>query len=194
MHQPTALRGPPKTTRKETRTAEDNQALGGMRSPHLSAERLPQAPAAGRAVLNAITAAIVQDPSLLAPCSLLASGQPTKGHTNHQVASFQSSLRSAFGLPPVTTRQGLQPDIIEAFIKLSGDPDDCLVTWLRSGAPLGITTLVTPRGVFPPDLTAVPPWSPGLLASDPSGWENYRSAELDPAAAMGVLDNMMANG
>ena len=39
---------------------------------------------------------------------------------------------------------------MEGVVQAMGDPEVDLATWLRQGAPLGITQPIHARGVFPP--------------------------------------------
>jgi hypothetical protein len=41
--------------------------------------------------------------------------------------------------------------IVEAIQKQSGDPDTALSTWLRDGAPMGLSRPIEPSGLFPPE-------------------------------------------
>ena len=74
------------------------------------------------------------------------------------------------------------------------DPDTDLEKWLREGAPLGIRMPVTSCGIFPQATDTSRQWSPGDISSEPTGWENYRSAEDDPAVCAELLERMTANG
>ena len=51
---------------------------------------------------------------------------------------------------------GIRPEVIEAYNRASGDPDTDLPGWLRHGAPVGITSFITSRGIFPSIDEALP--------------------------------------
>ena len=59
---------------------------------------------------------------------------------------------------------------------------------------MGVTHPVVPTGVFPvvPE-TPVEEDAVGSIASDPTGWSNYRSAEEDPANTQAILQKMVDN-
>ena len=43
----------------------------------------------------------------------------------------------------------LDPELLEAWISKSADPDDVIPSWVRNGAPLGIEVPIQTRGIFP---------------------------------------------
>jgi hypothetical protein len=43
----------------------------------------------------------------------------------------------------------LDPELLEAWISKSADPDDIIPDWVRNGAPLGIEVPIQTRGIFP---------------------------------------------
>ena len=46
----------------------------------------------------------------------------------------------------------MDPELLEAWIKRSGDPDDVVVDWIRNGVPLGIEMPIPTRGIFPKNI------------------------------------------
>ena len=80
--------------------------------------------------------------------------------------------------------------------RASGDPDVDLPRWLRQGAPIGISSSFSPRGVSP---TVPEPQPATALDStswqvDLSGRENHRSAEDHLSMCTESLDKMVRNG
>lgn len=64
----------------------------------------------------------------------------------------------------------LDPELVEAWIQKSGDPDDVVPDWIRSGAPLGTEEEIPYRGIFPKN-------------TDESNMDYQGAHELEDAAA-----------
>ncbi len=184
--------GPP-DSRKAVRERENAEAIGGMRCPAKAVGKLPYSRQAGREIEGVLNRAIAQDPSIVAVILQCLDGHPTKGFDPASVARARTAVREAWGRaqdgpdPP-----GLQPDILCEYCQRAHDIVWILAEWLVRGAPLGITTPVKPTGVFPP---VAPPdrQAQGIeeIVTDPSGLENYRSAEDDPVPCKQLLTHMV---
>ena len=63
----------------------------------------------------------------------------------------------------------LDPELIDAWVAKSGDPDDVVGEWVRDGAPLGIELPIPTRGIFP-------------KIDDPDAIDSHTQNELEDAA------------
>ena len=123
-----------------------------------------------------------------------------RGHAESLHVSFKVAQGRRGRAPPprkarVCTRQvpgfcGASSE--ERHRRLTGDPDEHLATWLREGASLGINRPVLSAGVFPlvPDEPVSSDYVTGL-ARNPTGLENYRSADEDTSTATSLLEHMV---
>eukprot|EP00971_Amphidinium_carterae_P025928 511419-Amphidinium_carterae.1 len=96
----------------------------------------------------------------------------------------------------VLTYNGILPELIDAFVGVSGDPDTTLAEWFKKGAPFGIEVGIDPNSVFPAardtreyDYSGVP-----VHHAEPDGWGNYRSAEEDMPTVDKLLQDMLDKG
>ena len=197
MKRPLMLAGPLEPTEKSRRRLEEDEALGGLRDPALSASRLPGAQKALAPVAQALDDCIALDPTLVDPVQRILSGDKSAGFSDEQLGPVRMAVASALGLPPTETLAGggLQPALIAASCQLSGDPDGILAEWLLSGAPLGVEQAVEPTGVFPPDLVETRDDPDALPFTSPDiRWENYRSADDEVDTSRDILDKMVQNG
>eukprot|EP00435_Cladocopium_sp_Y103_P065381 s228_g27.t1 len=104
------------------------------------------------------------------------------------VAEWKAALKKTLGAqaPPnvkMRPRWGyvspVDPELLEAWIRRSADPDDVTPGWIRTGAPLGIEAEIETRGIFPPNL-------------DEGNLDYHTGHELEDALAQmsrGDLDN-----
>ena len=85
-------------------------------------------------------------------------GTPDCAIEPEMVKQWKACMKKTLGAkaPPnvkMTPRWGyvspLDPELVEAWIQKSGDPDDVVPDWIRNGAPLGIEEEIPYRGIFP---------------------------------------------
>ena len=86
----------------------------------------------------------------------------------------------------------LRADVFDAIIQAGHDPDDCLVTWLVEGSPLGINRPIEDRGIFP--TVADESGYDNIHAAMGEGWSNYSSAEEKPELVQALLEKMETKG
>ena len=168
---------------------------GGMRSPHTRRDEHPRPE--GVLLVSGLLEVAVEEFLESHPQSLdlvdSNEGMVTLGNlisSSPLVGTVRKSLTGSR-----LTKDGIRPEVIEAFNTLTGDPDTDLPSWLRHGAPLGIAKDVTSCGVFPPakgDPEISEPWR--LVTELAPGWSNYRSAEEAPEICCGILDKMVSSG
>ena len=197
IKRPLQLAGAAPPSAKTRRRWEEDEALGGLRDPAASVRKMPEARRALAPVAEALQRCISLDASLTSPVRRLLRGKKSDGFSEAQLGPVRKAVAQALGLPPrsLPSGAGLQPDILEAACRLSGDPDGILADWLRYGAPLGVELPVTHSGVFPVDQAETRD-DPDSLPFTPADtqWENYRSADQDAEISKDILDKMVDKG
>ena len=192
------LASAPNPTKKDVREAENSAALGGMRNPAASIERLQGHSEGAERVREALRQTITDDPSCLGVAKAILAGDDTSGFGDSMIGRVRNKVRSALGLRPRQTHdetQGLQPDILRETARVLGDPDDIIADWLETGAPLGAGVQVTHTGVFPKDAKAREYFAEDLeTAENIPGWENYKTAEQEPGVCTELLEAMVKKG
>eukprot|EP00971_Amphidinium_carterae_P351397 6492091-Amphidinium_carterae.2 len=170
-------------TRPRTRAVENAWAIGGMKQPLLSIEKLrSNHRLVGSQVLALLARLLVQDTKLRCAC-LRAIGHPSaSGPDEVQLSLVRAKLAGLFGLSSttsVTPRTDLQVELISAWAKQAGDLDDAVLTWLRDGAPLGIARHLDVNGVFPEVTTPGHEDEFDFLHTD---WTNYSGVDQNEQA------------
>ena len=194
VDRPTALRGPQGISKKARAEIDNHAAIGGMRTPHEAAHRLPQLRSTLSAIRPAIIGVLDKHPSTYDCIQRILGGRPHDGFSDAATRDLKVALRRALGLSQAGEIQGLDPDVFEALHR-RGDPDPHLSEWLRSGAPLGTVDPVPHAGIFPDSHWATRDRTDTEALTTPlEGWSNYRSAELEPEVAEGLLEKMVSQG
>ena len=183
------LRGETHDQRKE----EDKAALGGMRNPKRSVERVPGHAVIGRQVAAAIDDFMNEHPTIRD--TIIKSIGVDKRHAPKIPDELLRDVRWRLAhvldanLHRDTKRTELIAPLFEAWVAQSGDPDQPLVRWLFNGAPAGIESHPDNVGVFPP--SEVPPsYDIDLTLADGINDTNYISMDGSPHARE-VLDNLV---
>jgi hypothetical protein len=202
---PTRLRGPERDTAKALREAENASAIGGMRRPVVSLSSLPELVSTGKFLNEVLSSWLSDNIEVCDSITDLLAGVATPGFGQEAVMSARREVRKALGLRAPGTDTGLQADLFDEVHK-RGDPDEHLATWLRDGAPLGVSRCIPGSEIFPQVVSnfSMDPADPPTpvassqqiadIATDPAGWENYRSAESDPTVCAQLLDKMVISG
>ena len=151
MSRPLALRGQPAPSPKEIREQDNEQAIGGMRSPAASVSRVPSSATTGRLVLDIIRHHVATKPHLLQPCRARFETKPTAGFQATDLDELHRDVTQALGIRANRPASGISADLVEGWVRHAQDPDIDLATWLRTGALLGIKRKVSHRGIFPQD-------------------------------------------
>eukprot|EP00971_Amphidinium_carterae_P011894 234229-Amphidinium_carterae.1 len=91
-------------------------------------------------------------------------------------------------------RTPLRADLVESYVRDSGDPEVDLATWLRDGTPFGAVNPITQNSIFPACEEQVGDHQSDTHMSLPPGWSNYESAEDCPSVVEELLNGMVARG
>jgi len=171
---------------------ENEQALGGLRSPAASLLTLPTAIINGHK-LGTCLRSLVESWNL----PVIQSAADLHDHlfTETQLAAAMNVLYGHFEVPP--WQHSVSPvrgDILHGLASYLGDPDAEIAKWFHAGqgTPMGIEHTMPHTGVFPqvPDDRA----PPDNLQEYEEDWSNYRSAESEPQVVADLLSEMQANG
>ena len=94
-------------------------------------------------------------------------------------------------------RSKVDPEILEAWARRTGDPETAVPEWLRHGAPLGIEKEIETCGVFPPSKEVLKGGSDlrdGYAQALRGGLVNYKTVEDNKELAKEELDRLVAAG
>ena len=141
---------------QKDRELENAKAIGGMRNPSESVEKLKGYAQAGKVLFKLLWDASDHQ-SVLDQVRSMLSGSPANPICPELVNCLRRLIvglnpKGSVKLPDRTAKAGapISAEIIAAWGKLSGDPDtECLSTWLLQGAPLGFTQPIPNTGIFP---------------------------------------------
>ena len=143
-------------SKRARRDQENKEAIGGMRRPVWSLERVPGLRAVGREVDRLFEDFVQRVPG----AARAAEGYGTEGFTMGHVAEWRRTLEDHFGVDSRSARVQLKSllhydspvntALLEAWTQRAKDPDHIVVDWLREGAPLGANRCISSTGVFPP--------------------------------------------
>ena len=108
-----------------------------MRRPDRAVHKLPSLGPAGRRARLALLDLMIWHQELLVPADQVLSGGSTPGFSPELLAPARASVLQAIGgqQESIPLSSDISPEVVEAFIALSGDPDRFLPSWLREGAP-----------------------------------------------------------
>ena len=163
-------------TKKRLRQKENSEAIGGMRSPHISVGKIPGWKLTGDKLRKALDEVIDNH---WEHCQEVVDnlGKEQDGFSEATIRDAQLALESLFDIPHRETVKGkVRADLVQAVSADAGDPDDVLPDWLRGQTPLGIVNKIPTRGIFP-------------LAYDHAGG----GATMEEAAAISAAAEMQGN-
>ena len=169
---------------------EDEEALGGMRNPRRSVERLPKSCELGCLMRELLETGVAKHSSLKETASAIFNGSSPIPDFDPRVisrmkAAFKKVL-SAEGLPEKTSlaNSPIDPALLWGWAEFAEDPDGkTLASWIQRGAPLGFDEAIECNGVFPKATGLSPVDSPtdAELARPLEGWSNWPSATEEQA-------------
>ena len=122
---------------------ENEESLGGMRNPHISASKLPRASSAGKAVRGVLVKAQELWPSLKEPARHVLEGRKPGDLDEQLVKVIRRSVLTVLGAGKLPKRvrsakasSPISSEVLAAWGKCSGDPDaGTLADWIDEGAP-----------------------------------------------------------
>lgn len=195
MDRPYQLAGPAPVSRREQRDEEDRQALGGMRLPARSVDKMPRARSVGAQVRTLLSKVLDAHPSVLSAVAASLDGQAMQALPDSVVELARALLSRGLnsGPPQAALRGPLRPDLFRAFSAAVGDPDTDLPDWLLRGAPLGIELPIHSCHIFPALPQDEPAHVPELLTFE-EGWANYTSLEDNLQVGVELLRQAEAAG
>ncbi|CAE7468205.1 unnamed protein product [Symbiodinium sp. CCMP2592] len=142
-------------SKKATRDEENKASLGGLRRPTWASERVPGLRDVGNKVSECFDEFCKSHPG----AAKAAEGYGTSDFHLEGVVEWKQALEKHFGLEdrePALSLKGLldyktpvNVNLLEAWAKASGDPDEEVAHRLRTGAPLGANLPIRTCGVFP---------------------------------------------
>ncbi len=133
---------------KRRKAAEDDEALGGLRTPHRCVKKLSGATSCAEKLRKTIDGYLDDHPHLLEHVATLGKSQ-TPMELRDAAAEVRERLIKIFNAQR-GAKQGLQGALLEAIARELGDPDTEAVRWVATGStPIGIERPITPCGVFP---------------------------------------------
>ena len=169
---------------------EEEAALGGMRNPKRSCEKLPEAKSTGEFVRDLLDHTVSVYPDLLETAHDILSGaeqvREIEGHNYDVVkAAVMKLLETEVPLPAKTARASspLNAQAIWDWGHLTDDPDaTTLAEWIQQGAPLGFDEPIACNGVFP-KVSGTPADLPSdaEIRRPSEGWQNWPSADEEIA-------------
>ena len=196
LKRPYALAGPESPTARQAREQADEQALGGMRGAHRTVRRVARAELVGRGIQSLLHKVVGANPGVLEVARKLLRGDSVSGLPELAVAQARNHLRHGLHATALSAKHGpLQPNIIEAYNRATGDPDVHLPQWLAEGAPLGHQASIPTCGVFPQAVeeSSIRHEEGDWLAYH-GDWQNYQSVESRLDVGLQLLREAEASG
>lgn len=189
---------------QDARAEENAHALGGMRHPARAVDRLLRARHVGNHIRQLLEGFLGRLPSIQDRCLVaVGSEDPQAGPTEAQVVAARQILARYLDVSDIGGVQSelyetnLREGLISASAKKAGDVDSEAASWLRLGAPAGITALPQDCGVFPLVCTDEDLPNEEQLDRVGAGYDpeegdflNYRSVEDSPAATEEINRHM----
>ena len=164
---------------------ENLHALGGMRNPHLSAQRWPQSGTPGQMVRLLFRKAQELWPNLRDTARAILSGERPPELPAQIVSLVRSTTITLLGGVKESCRRRtakattpISSEVMAAWGTATSDPDAAtLASWLDHGAPLGFNCPIETRGVFPKVGPPVDAPDDLQVETELREWQNYKSAE-----------------
>ena len=167
------------------RDVENLHALGGMRNPHLSAQRLPKSGTPGQMVRLLFRKAQELWPDLRDTAKAILTGEHPPELPAQVVSLVRNTTITLLGGDKESRRRRtakattpISSEVMAAWGAATSDPDaTTLASWLDHGAPLGFNCPIETKGVFPQ--VGPPADAPDDLqiVTELREWQNYKSAE-----------------
>ena len=190
-----------KISKKLLREEENERSLGGMRNPWKAVRRLSKVAEVGRDIARLWRRFALRHPQALNLAR--AYGSPECKPDDEITMAWRRDLKTLLKANSNSAPQlrekfefksPLEPELWEAWARMSGDPEQSIGDWARRGAPLGMAVEIPKsNGVFPPvpedDASPDAPmldWSAEV--------KNYTSVYSDLAGASEELGRYLDKG
>lgn len=182
---------------------EEAEALGGMRNPARSLERLPEAVQLGELVSELLVESVAKLPGLKRTAEDIFNGvenvRPFPEAELAKVRKVVAYLLKPSAMPEPSDGVASTPLCAENIMgwgEHSDDPDaSTLARWLVQGAPLGFQEEIERTGIFPPT-TGTPSDAPteAELFRDSENWSNWPSADEEEAEVHKLVRDAESKG
>ena len=137
-------------TRRDRRERENQEAPGGLRSPHRYVQSNPQARVIGARLAAVIDEFLEEDPAVEG--WLLEAGRAGREKLGSECeAVLVQRVADLLGVGSIAfgRRSKWRSGIVRAYVAARGDPETQFAGWLEEGAPTGVAREITACGVFP---------------------------------------------
>ena len=138
-------------SKKQQRLAENDAAIGGMKSPHKSLTKVPGWYPVGKQLREALDkVADKYNHELRDVLDAMGTIEDITFPEEIQAAAA-SAVESVCGIQNGTGAQikGVRHDLVDALSKMAADPDNVLPQWFQGYTPLGVKNPIPTRGIFP---------------------------------------------
>ena len=153
-----------KISKKLLREVENERSLGGVRNPWKAVRRLSKVAEVGRDIARLWRRFALRHPQALNLAR--AYGSPECKPDDEITMAWRRDLKTLLKANSNSAPQlrekfefksPLEPELWEAWARMSGDPEQSIGDWARRGAPLGMAVEIPKsNGVFPPCLKTMP--------------------------------------
>ena len=181
-------------TAATARELENLEAIGGMRNPALSIQRLPGYKMRGKAIKTLLDKAQDLWPELQEPAKAILLQQEPSDLPQPVVEQLRKTIvKTLWNKPLLRPRTARAPTPIrsEVIAGWTEDPDHQLLpSWLDHGAPMGFADEIQTVGIFPKvekphSLTE----ANQVEAKTLEGWTNYISAEQEDEELQSLIQD-----
>ena len=137
-------------TKKERRERENNECIGGLRSPWKSVQKLPKLREVGRQLRRILEDFLDAHPKFE---NMPQGGQQAEELEEAQeVEELRRIIAEVLGTEDSRACDNGSPwraGLLQAHVNKTNDPESGLPRWLREGSPIGVARPVEPVGIFP---------------------------------------------
>ena len=176
------LTGAPRFQRSEKDRLSD-EAIGGMRNPRVSVDRIPDMARRGRVLSDALDRTLEREPDLRRLLLDLLRGKSTDDAYDHpgvrKTRELLADVTGALNVDPICNDEYKTPirgHLLHAVGRFLRDPGADAATWTWTGAPAGISEDIPDWNIFPL-IEDEKPLNFEDLESDPLSFANYQSME-----------------
>jgi len=176
-------------TAPDIKQQQNRRAIGGMRRPQTSVEKLPSLVPVGNLVRKVLDKLIDDNPEWIDDCVSAIGSDTCKGPTDAAVEYVRGELAAVLGEPdtgPVSKGDfstELRMGLISAWATKAQDPDWAVLQWMSGeGVPAGLRNHPQDCGIFPRCEEEKGEEDPEDLATDFDNFSTYATVEEDDDA------------